>query len=95
MTVDVTVQKFDPLTVHQGDVIRFRRLGDTARRNGIITKVAPDRITVLFANIQNNATSYAELTAADVAGGVWEVYWSTDLLTVNYNPGADTGGGGA
>ena len=40
------------------------------------------RNNVLYCNIQNNACSYIEITAADVALKVWDVFWTQDFQTV-------------
>ena len=94
MTTGINVAVFDRSVVNRGDAIRFRRAGDTAFRNGIITRIINDgQIEVLFSNVQNNATSFAQINAVDVAVGVWEIFWTTDFQTVNYQPGAGSGGG--
>ena len=95
MTTGVNVAVFDQTLVNRGDAIRFRRAGDTTFRNGIITRiVAPGQIEVLNANVQNNATSFTQINAVDVAVGVWEIYWTTDFVTINYQPGAGSGSTG-
>ncbi|MCL2487418.1 MAG: DUF5026 domain-containing protein [Oscillospiraceae bacterium] len=88
MTTGINVAVFDRGIINRGDGIRFRRAGSTEFRNGVITKVSDAQIEVLHTNIQNNATSFTQINAADVAVGVWEVWWTTDFITVNYQPGA-------
>ena len=88
MTTGKIVAIFDQAIVKKHDAIRFRRAGDTEFRNGIITKVSDSQIEVLGGNIQNAASSYTQINAVDVAVGVWEIYWTTDFQTVNYQPGA-------
>jgi hypothetical protein len=88
LTTGVTVQTFDMTAVHVNDAIRVRRAGDTAYRNGIITRLTPNTMTVLYGNVQNNQTSFLDIAAVDVAVGVWEIYWTTDFVTINYQPGA-------
>jgi hypothetical protein len=95
MIKGVNVAVFNRDMIKQGDFIRFRRAGDMTFRNGIVTRVSDAQIEILFSNVQNNATSFAHITAADVAVGVWEARTSTDLITINYQPGAGSGGGGA
>jgi cobalamin biosynthesis protein CobT len=92
MTTGVNVAIFDRTLVNRMDAIRFRRAGDTTFRNGIITKVSDSQIEILGANIQNQATSFTQINAVDVAVGVWEIYWTTDFITVNYQPGAGSTG---
>jgi len=88
MTTGINLAVFDRAIVNRGDAIRFRRAGDTAFRNGIITKASDTQLTVLHSNIQNASTSFVQIDAADVAVGVWEIYWTTDFVTINYQPGA-------
>lgn len=84
LVIDTAVKAFDLDAIHRGDCIRIRRAGDTTFKNGIVTKVTDKEVQILYANTQNTATSYVTITAADVAIGVWEVWWTTDFQTVNY-----------
>ena len=88
MTTGINISVFDLTIVNRGDAIRFRRAGDTTFRNGIITRASNDQVEVLFSNIQNASTSFAQINAVDVAIGVWEIFWTTDFVTINYQPGA-------
>ncbi len=81
---DTAVKIFDLETVRRGDCIRIRRTGDTEYRNGFITKADEKELQILYCNTQNTAQSYLNVTAADVAIGVWEVWWTADFQTVNY-----------
>jgi hypothetical protein len=87
MTTGISVAVFDRDIVNRGDAIRFRRAGDTVFRNGIITRVNDAQIEVLHSNTSNNSTSFAQINATDVSIGVWEIWWTTDFQTVNYQPG--------
>ena len=86
---------YDLSQIQRGDCIRIRRAGDTTARNGFVTEAAADRLVVLYCNVQNNATSYLEVLAADVAVGAWEIYWTTDFQAVKHEPpdieGGETG----
>ena len=86
---------YDLPQIQRGDCIRIRRAGDTTARNGFVTEAAADRLVVLYCNVQNNATSYLEVLAADVAVGAWEIYWTTDFQDVKHEPpdieGGETG----
>ena len=73
---------FDLSLIGRGDCIHFRRAGDTTARNGFVTEAKECKLTVLYCNVQNNACSYIEITAADVALGAWDVYWTRDFQTV-------------
>ena len=77
---------FDLSQISRGDCIRVQRAGDTTARNGFITETGEDKITVLYCNIQNNATSYLDITAADVALGIWAVWWTKDFQTIHQEP---------
>lgn len=87
---------FDLTQIHRGDCIRVRRTGDAAFRNGFVTDVTAEKLRLLYCNTQNNATSYLDILAADTAVGVWEIYWTADFQTVNYeNNAPGMGGAGA
>ncbi len=96
LIIDKTCKAFDTTQIQRGDCVRIRRTGDTTARNGFVTEVAPERLRVLYCNTQNNAASYLDVTAADAATGVWEIYWTHDFQSVNYEYNApQTGGSGA
>ena len=95
LIIDASYKAFDTAQIQRGDCVRIRRTGDTTARNGFVTEVTPDKLRVLYCNTQNNANSYLDITAADVAIGVWEVYWTSDFQSVNYEYNApQTGGAG-
>ena len=75
---------FDLSMIQRGDCIRFRRAGDTTARNGFVTEAKADKLTVLYCNVQNNACSYIEISAADVELKVWDVYWTQDFQTIHH-----------
>jgi len=85
---DKNINIFDLAAVKRGDAISVRRAGETQFRNGLVTKASENQLEVLYSNIQNNSTSYLQISAIDVAVGVWEIYWTTDFKTINYQPGA-------
>lgn len=84
LIIDETHKAFDQAQIQRGNCIRIRRTGDSTTRNGFVTEVTPDRLRILYCNTQNNATSYIDITAVDVALGMWEVYWTDDFQTINY-----------
>lgn len=91
-----TQEVFDLSQISRGDCIRVRRTGDKEFRNGFVTEAGEGKLRLLYCNTQNNATSYLDILAADVAIGVWEIYWTRDFQTVNYEYNATkTGTGGA
>ena len=95
LIMNATHQEFDLAQVGRGDCIRVKRAGDTTARNGFITEATAARLRILYCNTQNNASSYLDITAADVAIGVWEIYWTRDFQTVNYECNAPQTGDGA
>jgi hypothetical protein len=56
-----------------------------------VTRIEKNQLQILFSNVQNNSTSFLLIDAADVAIGVWEIWWTTDFVTINYQP--PSGGG--
>ena len=88
LIADRNVQIFDLDTIGRGDLIRVRRAGESTFRNGFVTRVSEPMMEILFANVQNNATSFLQIMAVDVAVGVWEIRWSRDLVTINVEPGS-------
>ena len=83
-----THSEFDLTQIKRGDCIRVKRAGDTTAKNGFVTEVLSNKLRLLYCNTQNNATSYLDITAADAAIGVWEIYWTSDFQTVNYENNA-------
>ncbi len=93
LIIDETHKAFDLSQIRRGDCIRIRRTGDTTAKNGFVTEVTPDNLRLLYCNTQNNATSYLNITAADVAFGVWEVFWTSDFQDIKYECNAPQTGG--
>ncbi|MCI8843879.1 MAG: DUF5026 domain-containing protein [Oscillospiraceae bacterium] len=88
LIMNATHAEFDLAQIRRGDCIRVKRTGDTTAKNGFVTEAATNKLRLLYCNTQNNAASYLEITAADVAVGVWEIYWTQDFQTVNYENNA-------
>lgn len=93
LIADKNVKVFDLTAIHRGDCVRIKRNGDTAYKNGFVTKVDEGRIEILYSNTQNSASSYLAVLAVDVAIGVWEIWWTTDFQTVNYENNTSESGG--
>lgn len=91
---NATHQEFDLSQIQRGDCIRIKRVGDTTAKNGFVTEATANKLRILYCNTQNNASSYLDITAADVAIGVWEIYWTRDFQTVNYECNAPQTGDG-
>lgn len=84
LIIDSNKRIFDLTAINRGDCVRIRRAGDTTLRNGIVTRTGETQITILYANIQNNATSFFDVRAADVAIGLWEMWYTTDFINIGY-----------
>jgi len=82
------VPVFDLSAIKRGDLIRIRRATDTSARNGVVTRLDENRMQILWVNVQNNGNSFMDVDAGDVAIGVWEIWWSTDMVAINYHPSA-------
>ncbi|MDR3148630.1 MAG: DUF5026 domain-containing protein [Oscillospiraceae bacterium] len=84
LIADKDVKVFDLTEIHRGDCVRVRKNGDDSFRNGVVIKAEESKIVVLYSNIQNEATSYLFIFPADVADDAWEMYWTTDFVTINH-----------
>jgi len=91
--ISQSVPFFDLSAVSRGDVIRIRRATDSITRNGVVTRVDDREMHILWVNMQNNQTSNLIVSAADVSVGLWEIWWSSDLVTINYQAGAGSSDG--
>lgn len=81
---DVAQKVFDTEVLKRGNAIRIKRHDGTVDRMGLVHKATPTKLTILYSNVQNTAVSYYEILASDVALGIWEIYWSADLMTVHH-----------
>jgi hypothetical protein len=82
LITDSTEKVFDTTSVHKGDLIRAKYSGWDEPRNGIITAVSEDKLTVLFLPGLGNVTNYYTILAAEVEASKWIVRWTTDLETI-------------
>lgn len=74
---------FDRASIKRGDLIRAKHEGWDKPRNGLVTNVKKERLTVLFLPEIGNVTSYYTVLAEEVRAGKWEVSWTEDLETIN------------
>lgn len=88
LIANATYSIFDLTQIHRGDCVRIRRTGDSEFRNGFITEATQNKLRMLYCNLQNQATSYLDILAVDVTVGVWEIYWTNDFQTINYENNA-------
>lgn len=93
LIVDKAIKIFDISAIQRGNCIRIRRTGDTIFKNGFVIQVSESQMQILYCNTQNNATSYLTILAADVAVGVWEIYWTLDFQSINYENNISVDGG--
>ncbi len=73
---------FDKASVHKGDLIRAKHETWEEPRNGIVTTVSDNKLTVLFLPGLGNVTNYFTILASEVAAGKWTVKWTTDMETI-------------
>ena len=80
---DSTEKIFDPEQVQKGNLINAKRAGWTEPKNGIITAITDDQLTVLMLPGIGNVTNYFIIPASEVVGGVtWELLWTKDMITI-------------
>jgi len=89
---NVSVPVFEKDAILRGDNIRVRRATESAGRNGTVSRVTDTMLEFVFVDVHNNANRFMQIEAKDVAVGLWEIWWSSDMQTVNYQP---VGGGSA
>lgn len=83
LITDTINKVFDKASVHKGDLIRAKHETWDDPRNGIITAVSDDKLTVLFLPGLGNVTNYYTILASEVEAGKWTVRWTTDMETIN------------
>lgn len=81
-----SVPVFDLTVVHAGDAVRVCRASETTAHNGIITQAYDRQLQVLVPHMQSNATRFMLVDAADVAKGMWDIWWTADFETINHSP---------
>ncbi|NLE27669.1 MAG: DUF5026 domain-containing protein [Clostridiaceae bacterium] len=80
---DSTEKVFDPEQVQKGNLINAKRAGWTEPKNGIITAITDDQLTVLMLPGIGNVTNYFIIPASEVVGGeTWEIKWTNDMITI-------------
>jgi len=82
LIIDTTSKVFDKASVHKGDLIRAKHETWDEPRNGIVTAVSDDKLTVIFLPGLGNVTNYFTILASEVAAGKWTVRWTTDMETI-------------
>lgn len=88
-----TITAFDTEAIKKGDLIRAKYKTWPEPRNGIVTAVSEQRITVLYLPGLHNVSNYFPITAEEAAAGLWSLLWSSDLVDINQQD-AEQGGAG-
>ncbi len=83
LIIDSTEKVFDANSVHKGDLIRAQYQTWPEARNGLITAVSENKLTVLFLPGLGNVTNYFTILANEVYEGKWTVRWTSDLVVIN------------
>lgn len=78
----VTDNQIDTSAISSGCCVRAKRTGWMDWRNGFVTEVVPDHVTVLYSTGAGNAVNYFDVPADEVAAGLWQMYWTADFVTV-------------
>lgn len=87
LVTEVPVKQFDTKAVKRGCVVRLVKKDGTVERMGLVHRVKPDCLTLLYCNVQSSATSYFDFSAKDALSGDWDVFWSGDLKQVFHETG--------
>ena len=82
LITDSAEKVFDITSVQKGDLIRAQYSTWDEPRNGIITAVSEEKLTVLFLPGIGNVTNYYTILATEIEASKWTVKWSTDLETI-------------
>ena len=82
LITDNTKKVFDTTNVKKADLIRAQYVGWDEPRNGVITAVSEEKLTVLFLPTIGNVTNYYTILASEVDAGKWTAKWTTDFDTI-------------
>lgn len=80
---DNTEKVFDDTSIQKGDLIRAKYKSWLDARNGLVTAVSENKLTVLFISGPGAATNFFVILASEVVEGKWNVSWTSDLTTIN------------
>lgn len=78
-----TTDVFDVESIKKADLVRARYYSWTEPVNGLVTKVTPEAITVLYLPRIHNACSYFEIYASEVSKGKWALKITGDMENIN------------
>ena len=74
--------QFNPEEIHERDLLRAKYHTWPEPRNGLVTTVRKDILTVLFMPAIHRATCYFRIKAQEVADGKWEISYTADMETI-------------
>jgi hypothetical protein len=78
-----TANFFDGTSIKCGACIRARRTIWDDFKNGFVTDISDNTATVLYYVEPGNAANYFTIDANEVAAGLWQIYWTQDMQSVN------------
>jgi len=84
---DKIVKTFDKSAIRKNDAIRVQYAKDRNPKNGFVTQVCEDTIQMMYGNPQGNSTSFLMIPAVEVAAGLWDIFWTSDFITINHESG--------
>lgn len=87
LVIDKAAKVFDVDMIKKGDCIRVKYSNDPYYKNGFVTLASEEKIQLLYSNNQGNAASYLQIPAKEVSAGLWEIYWTSDFITINHESG--------
>jgi hypothetical protein len=87
LIIDKDIKAFDLSAIHHGDVIRVKRAEEQHAINGIVMRANERDLLVLVAASHGNSTRYFDITALEVSAGVYELWWTSDFVTIDHYGG--------
>lgn len=84
-----SITAIDTTKIEKGHFIRAKYAAWKKAHNGIVARVSPDEIRVLYIGDGGNVTNYFTITADEIKEGLWTLSWSADLTETEYDPEPD------
>ena len=86
LIIDSTKAVFDLTKIKKGDLIYAKHSTWPTGKNGIVTAVKEDQITVKFHPAIGNIENHFYISVADAEAEKWTIRWSHDLTSVESFP---------
>lgn len=83
LLIENTEKVFDVESIKKGFLICAKHKCWKEPKTGIVSAVNTQLIRVLHHPAIANVTSFFEISAKEVAGGMWEIRWSENLQAVD------------